>query len=100
LRVEVYEIISPLITTLSVSHSVDAVVDSDLLSNRKLSIAVDTNVQNAGSDNKEVFSLHKGRSLYLKLQIRSNCMGAWSDSTIGKYSICPTEGRSDLSIKK
>jgi len=77
LRVEVYEIISPLITTLSVSHSVDAVVDSDLLSNRKLSIAVDTNVQNAGFDNKEVFSLHKGRSLYLKLQIRSNCKGAW-----------------------
>ncbi len=62
LRKAEYDIISPLITTLNVSHNNDGDIESVLLVNRKLSIAQDMNWQKFSSDSKVVFSLHADRA--------------------------------------
>lgn len=60
-----YDIISPLITALNVSHNNDGDVESVLLVNIKLSIAHDMNWQKFASESRVVFSLHIGRVGYL-----------------------------------
>ncbi len=57
-----YDIISPLITTLNVSHNNDGDIESVLLVNRKLSIAQDMDWQKFSFESKVVFSLHADRA--------------------------------------
>ena len=57
LREMVYDIISPLMTTFSVSHKVDGDIESDLLNVKNSSIALDMSLQNSLSARRVVFNL-------------------------------------------
>lgn len=87
------------ITALSVSHTREEDVESDLLLSIKCEIFSEINSQNLSDDNSPVFNLQFEWLLVLGTSSKSNKRGAWSEMTIDEYSHCFTEDNKILSRK-